>query len=145
MPTGIDKTLITTSEDVGVIYIGWLKSGHAYAIHEVNEKEVVRAITTHELVHTLDNAHDISQIKHTKTPFSTWEFPTQAIKILIKSHTNAYALPVTNDTILTAYGDSSLKHGVNTPEQLQQTVKRNKISHVLIEDSPFKRNASAEI
>lgn len=145
MPTGIDKTIRTDSDTVGVIYLGWLKSGHVYAIRDVNEEPVVRAISTSELVHTLDRAHDVSQIKYTDTPFSTWEFPNKAIKILIQSHTNAYALPVTDNTILTAYGDTSLKHGVTTPIQLQDTVKRNEINHVLIEDTPFKRNVSTDI
>jgi hypothetical protein len=145
MPTSIDKTMQTDADDVGVIYLEWLKSGHVYAIRDVNEERTVRAISKHELVHTLDRAHDISQIKYTDTPFSTWEFPDKAIKILIKSHTNAYALPVTDDTILTAYRDTSLKHGVNTPTQLQNIVKRNNVNHMLIEETPFKRNISAEI
>jgi hypothetical protein len=138
----IETVLKFDSHEKGFTYVGWLDSGYRYAVYD--ELDGVTPVKPSMLTSALDKSSTVEKPDILETPFSEWQFPDMVLEVEIHGHCNLYAMPVTKETILTAWGDRSLEHGVDTPEELRSSVKTQAISQVIPEDTPFKRNKSSD-
>lgn len=139
----IETVLEMDSHDHGNTYVAWLDSGYTYATYD--NYDGLTIIKPAMLTAGLDKATTVTETEISNTPFSTWEFPRKVLRVHINGHCDLFAMPVRKDIILTAWGDKSLEHGADTPENLRETITRNTVTQEIPGDTPFKRNSSSEL
>lgn len=139
---GIETVIKMDSHDEGYTYVAWLDSGYTYGLYD--EYEGLKVVKPSNLTSALSKASVVTETEISDTPFSTWEFPRKVLRIQIKGHCDLFAMPVAKDIILTAWGDKSLEHGADTPENLRKSIKRNTVTQERVTDTPFRRNSSSK-
>lgn len=140
----IENVIKLDSHDERWTYIAWLDSGYTYGTYDFIDDMI--PVKPGMLTTALNNASTVTETEVSETPFSTWNFPEKVLRVNIKAHCDLYAMPVTKDVILTAWGDKSLEHSADTPENLRESIQHNpsrSVTQVRPADTPFRRNKSS--